>query len=353
MTPAGPIGPRGAPAKESHLTPPRPETDLPAHGRPPAQAARPPGRRGRLGFSEDFRRFFLRGLSALLPTLITIWLLIWVWSFLWENLGRHIITSIVWTWNKLIDHELMPFQPTVYTRWYWQEAMPGWLVQLIGVGLAILIIYMIGLLVGNLIGRTIWRLAEMAVMRVPLVRAIYPAVKQVTDFLLAERKAHFEGSRVVAVQRDARHVWSIGLVTGGGVRPLNESVGLDMVTVFIPSTPTSFSGYVVVVPREAVIELPLTVEEAMRLLISGGVITPTAVALPGAAGLGGAVSVAPAAAATPASAPASVPAPELLPGPLSGPAGAGPGRLAPAASPPGAGDAGQRVSLGAAANPGG
>jgi len=233
-----------------------------------------PARRRKLGFSEDFRRFFLRGLSALLPTLITLWLLIWVWSFLWENLGQHIITAIVWSWNKLIDLEWMPFQTTVYTRWYWQRAMPSWLVQFIGVGLAILLIYMIGLLVGNLIGRTIWRLAEMAVMRIPLVRAIYPAVKQVTDFLLAERKSQFEGSRVVAVQRDARNVWSIGLVTGGGVRPLNESVGQDMLTVFIPSTPTSFSGYVVVVPRDAVVELPLKVEEAMRLLVSGGVITP-------------------------------------------------------------------------------
>jgi uncharacterized membrane protein len=287
----------------------------------PANPVLPHRRRvggGRIGFSEDFRRFFLRGLSALLPTLITLWLLIWVWSFLWENLGRQIITAIVWTWNKLIAHELMPFQPTVYTRWYWQEAMPGWLVQFIGVGLAILIIYMIGLLVGNLIGRTIWRLAEMAVMRIPLVRAIYPAVKQVTDFLLAERKTHFEGSRVVAVQRDARQVWSIGLVTGGGVRPLNESVGLDMVTVFIPSTPTSFSGYVVVVPREAVVELPLTVEEAMRLLVSGGVITP------GSAPLGPAVVVRPGQAQAQGAVIASGgPAPELLPGPGSAAAGAG------------------------------
>ena len=280
----------------------------------PGTNPRPP--RPRVGFSEDFRRFFMRGLSALLPTLITLWLLIWVWSFLWENLGRHIITAIVWSWNKLIDYELMPLQPTVYTRWYWQEAMPGWLVQLIGVGLAILLVYMVGLLVGNLIGRTIWRLAEMAVMRIPLVRAIYPAVKQVTDFLLAERKTHFDESRVVAVQREARNVWSIGLVTGGGLRPLNEAVGQDMVTVFIPSTPTSFSGYVVVVPREMVVELPLKVEEAMRLLVSGGVITPDSVPAPGTPAIAGA--------ARPAERPAGRTAPELLLAPASRPLGAGP-----------------------------
>ena len=243
-----------------------------------AKGGRAPSRRIKMGFSEDFRRFFLRGLSALLPTLITMWLLIWVWSFLWDNLGQHIISAIILVWSFLAQRGLMEFQPLVYMRRYWLsgDVMPTWVVQLIGVGLAVLLIYIVGLLVGNLIGRTIWRLAEMAVMRIPLIRAIYPAVKQVTDFLLAERKTQFEGSRVVAVQRDARNVWSIGLVTGGGVRPLSEAVGQDMVTVFIPSTPTSFSGYVVVVPRDTLVELPLKVEEAMRLLVSGGVITPDA-----------------------------------------------------------------------------
>ena len=233
-------------------------------------------RRARAGFSDDFRRFFLRGLSALLPTLITLWLLIWVWNFLWENIGQHMISAIVWSWNTLIEHELLPFQPRVYTRNYWWmgQGMPMWAVQLIGVVLSVVVIYLVGLLVGNLIGRSIWRLAEMAVMRIPLVRAIYPAVKQVTDFLLAERKAQFESSKVVAVRPHAGGIWSIGLVTGPGLRALSDAVGMDMVTVFIPSTPTAFSGYVVVVPRESVVELPLKVEEAMRLLLSGGVISP-------------------------------------------------------------------------------
>ena len=258
-----------------------------------------------MNFSDDFRRFFVRGLSALLPTLITLWLLFWVWNFLWENIGQHIISSIVWGWNTLIDHELLPFQPRVYTRNYWWmgQGMPLWAVQLIGVVLAVVLIYLVGLLVGNLIGRTIWRLSERAVMRIPLVRAIYPAVKQVTDFVLAERNAAFEGSKVVAVQPHTGGIWSIGLVTGPGLKSLNDAVGAEMVTVFIPSSPTAFSGYVVVVPRDAVVELPLKVEEAMRLLISGGVITPGS--LPPPPG--------PAAVSAPAA------APELLTGPASKP----------------------------------
>jgi uncharacterized membrane protein len=141
--------------------------------------------------------------------------------------------------------------------------------------LAILLVYIVGVFVGNLIGRQFYRLAEAAVMRIPLVRAVYPAVKQVTDFvILSNRSNQFAGSHVVACQPHQGGIWSIGLITGGGLRPLNEAAGEDLVTVFIPSTPTAFSGYVLVVPRRSVVELPMTVEEAMRLLVSGGVIVP-------------------------------------------------------------------------------
>jgi uncharacterized membrane protein len=228
--------------------------------------------RRRPGFSEDFRRFFVRGLAALLPTLITVSLLIWVWDLLWNNIGRYILLLIQELWVRL-----EPSVPLTKVRFAWSE--DSFKNRLIGVLLAILLIYIVGVFVGNLIGRTAWRLGERAVMRVPLIRAIYPAVKQVTDFLLAERKQTFEGSRVVAVHTRGANVWSIGLVTGTGLRPLNEAVSEEMVTIFVPSSPTAFSGYVVVAPRESVIELPLTVEEAMRMLVSGGVIAPQGKAL--------------------------------------------------------------------------
>jgi uncharacterized membrane protein len=232
-----------------------------------------PGVRSRQGFGEDFRRFFMRGLAALLPTLVTISLLLWVWDLLWNNIGRYILILIGEIWVRL-----EPNVPITKVRFLWKEDSLS--NRMLGVLLAILLIYIVGIFVGNLIGRTAWRIAERAVMRIPLIRAIYPAVKQVTDFLLAEKKQTFEGSRVVAVHARGPNVWSIGLVTGGGLRPLNEAVSEEMLTVFIPSSPTAFSGYVVVVPRDAVVELPLTVEEAMRLLVSGGVISPGAVAAP-------------------------------------------------------------------------
>jgi uncharacterized membrane protein len=223
-------------------------------------------------FFDDFRRFFQRGLAALMPTLITLWLLVWAWEFLWNNVGAHVIWFIRWSWLALSDRGIV--QPSPGFLIYRHLPDEAFSTRLLGVALAVLIVYMLGVFVGNLLGRTAWRLIEHAVMRIPLVRAIYPAVKQVTDFLLSERTAQFQGSSVVAVEPHEKGIWSIGLVTGKGLRPLSDATGQDMLTVFVPSSPTAFSGYVLVVPRESVIELPLKVEDAMRMLVSGGVIVP-------------------------------------------------------------------------------
>jgi uncharacterized membrane protein len=209
-----------------------------------------------------------------MPTLITLWLLIKVWDFLWESLGQHIIWFISWMWLMLGKWNVLPERPPGYIKWFWDLQDPRWPVKLLGVVLAVVLVYIVGLFVGNLIGRTLWKLGENGLFRIPLIRAIYPAVKQVTDFVLADKKGQFTASRVVAVEPHANGIWSIGLVTGRGVRALGQPQGKEMLTVFVPSSPTAFSGYVLVVPREVVVDLPLTVEQAMRILVSGGVIDP-------------------------------------------------------------------------------
>jgi uncharacterized membrane protein len=211
-------------------------------------------------FAQEFKQFFLRGLAALLPTLITLWLLVWVWNFLWTSLGTHLVYGIRWLWpQSLLASNLTPGEFST---------------QAAGVFLAVLLVYIIGFFVGNLIGRTFWRLGEALVMRMPVIRAIYPAVKQVTDFVLADRTKQFNASRVVAIQPHEKGIWSIGLVTGEGFRSMDRATGQEMLMVFCPNTPAAFSGYMLVVPKAEAIELPITVEEAMRLLISGGVIIP-------------------------------------------------------------------------------
>ena len=226
-------------------------------------------------FGVDFRRFFTRGLAALLPTLITLSVIWYVLNFLWESIGQYLIWLIKYTWWQLAEFGYLDRTNGTQIR-LWFDDRPLY-TRFVGVLLAVVLIYFVGLLIGNLIGRTFYRVAEALVMRVPIVRAIYPAVKQVTDFLLADRKdptGQFAGSKVVAVKPHASDIWSIALVTGPGLGSLEGETGEEMMTVFVPSSPTAFSGYVMVVPRAGVVELPLTVEEAMRLLVSGGVIVP-------------------------------------------------------------------------------
>jgi uncharacterized membrane protein len=229
-----------------------------------------PGLLRRPTFGQDFRRFFLSGMAALLPTLITFWLLVWAWNFLWEYLGRHLIFGIKWAWLQLAGVGVVRSEPAGYIGRYWSGDDVS--TRILGVLLAVLLIYIVGVFIGNFIGRAFYRLIETAVMRLPLIRAIYPSVKQITDFILSNRSSQFVASHVVAVQPHEKGIWSIGLVTGAGPRPLSDFTGDEMVTVFVPSTPTAFTGYVLVVPRSAVVELPISVEEAMRMLVSGGVI---------------------------------------------------------------------------------
>src|SRR5207248_5299572 len=178
-----------------------------------------------------------RGLAALMPTLVTIWLLLKVWDFLWQSIGIYIIMSLKRVMSATDHLHRSPALDDIRREFSDPQNVP-WYVELTGVVLAVVLVYLVGLTVGNFIGRTAWRLAERAVMRIPLIRAIYPAVKQVTDFVLSDKTSQFAATRVVAVEPHAKGIWSIGLVTGPGIRPLSESIGAETITVFIPSSPT-------------------------------------------------------------------------------------------------------------------
>jgi uncharacterized membrane protein len=102
-------------------------------------------------------------------------------------------------------------------------------------------------------------------------------VKQVTDFVLSEKRAAFR--TVVAVPYPRPGIYSLGFVTGEGWKSINRASGGEMVQVFIPSSPTPVTGYVVFVRRDEIVELDLTVDEALRFSISGGVIVPPREAL--------------------------------------------------------------------------
>lgn len=231
----------------------------------------------REGFVTDFRRFFLRGLAAALPTLVTLWLLVQLFRFIHEYLGKYVNEAIKWVsvqfasmFYASVPMSLKGPDPV------WDDVTHAWdevyHLDWIGLVLAFVVIYIFGRFVASWIGRGIWRMVEQAFFRLPVVKQIYPHVKQVTDFLFSDR--HIEFSRVVMVEYPRRGLYSLGFVTGAGIRTVNDAVRGEMLTVFIPSSPTPVTGYTIVVRRDEVIDLPISIDEALRFTISGGVIAP-------------------------------------------------------------------------------
>jgi len=259
------------------------------------------------GVLSNFKSFFLRGLAALLPTLVTIAILLWAYDFVNRNIGQYITRSIVWVFDaagvpppfidlsdalvygqrigsfgeatgeaftrefKILSDPNAPADQKLWVKW--QIAAVKYHLGIVGFVLAILLIWFVGVFLASFMGRTVWRSAESLLVRIPVVGTIYPNVKQVTDFLLSEKK--FEFSHVVAVQYPRKGIWSVALVTGSGVKPVDAAAGEELIVVFVPSSPTPVTGYTIIVPRRDVVELPWSIDEALRFTISGGVICPS------------------------------------------------------------------------------
>ncbi len=215
------------------------------------------------------RSYFLRGLAALLPTMLTIWVLVWGYRFIQENFSVYINRGIVW-----LIYNLQP-ETQYFTK---QELINFWVYgwgSIAGFIIALIIVCFVGILLASVIGRTLWRTLEKLWMNTPVLKKVYPYVKQITDFLLTQQNKEKIFSRVVAVQYPRKGIWSIGLVTGTGLKEVNESLEKDVLAILIPTSPTPFTGFIIMVPRDETIELDLGIDEALRFVISGGVITPS------------------------------------------------------------------------------
>lgn len=253
------------------------------------------------------RRFFLRGLGILLPTVLTIWILVTAYNFVLYNIaepinqGVRIVAVEYWPYPVITDQDRSKARaamaPDERVEWtddarlttrlktrriaaWWAEN--NWYMDLIGLLIAGVLIYIAGALLGSFIGRRlVWRLEAMF-KRLPIVKFVYPSVKQVTDFFFGSgEEAPFKFNRVVAVQYPRKGIWSVGLVTGDTMSVIQHHVGEECMTVFIPSSPTPFTGYVITVQVTDVIDLPISIDEALRFTISGGVIVPPNQQLPG------------------------------------------------------------------------
>jgi uncharacterized membrane protein len=148
-----------------------------------------------------------------------------------------------------------------------------WYLDLAGLVLAIAAVYVLGRLVGGYLGRRLLSAFESGLLTVPGIRQVYPALKQVVEFLFGSEKKKLNFNRVVMIEYPRPGLWQMGLVTGDATPEIVAACG-DSVTVFVPNSPAPFSGWTVTVPRADVREIPLTVDEALRYLVSAGVVVP-------------------------------------------------------------------------------
>jgi len=217
-----------------------------------------------MDLGKSIRRTFWRGLAALLPALLTVIVLAMGLSLLYNYGGAQVNFVII----RLAAH-LSGLPVEDVGAWYDHY----WL-HWVGVVMAVVGLCVVAYLVGTFLGARLVRLVERSLMHVPLVKSIYPGAKQVSDFFFSERKVDF--SRVVAIEFPHKGMWMIGFVTGRGFRALSEKSGRDLLSVFVPFTPAPVTGYTVMVSKDEVVDLAVTVDEAIQYMISAGVIMPAA-----------------------------------------------------------------------------
>ena len=146
--------------------------------------------------------------------------------------------------------------------------VPEW----IGILLAAVIVLFLGYLESGFLGRGLIASFDKALTRIPIVRSVYPYTKKLVDFFLSDNELEFD--TVVAAPYPSEGVWAIGFVTGGGLKSIHAELGGNFLSVFIPTSPMPMTGFTVFIEAERLIPLDISVDEALRVTVSAGVLVP-------------------------------------------------------------------------------
>ncbi len=236
-------------------------------------------------------RAFTAGMATLLPTIVTIYLLVVAYDFINEEFGKPINSWIRvglqhteaggWCAVNLlgVDPELVepgPLADEGLRHQRLKEQIEERYSPVIGFIAGLLIVMAVGVVVAGVFGRQFLKLIERQILKIPVIKSIYPYAKQITEFIFKaeEKKSAPKFSAVLAVPWPNDDVYSVAFMTGGGLRQVTEWKGKRHITCFIPTAPTPFTGFVIFVEADRCLHLDLSVDDALRLLISGGVILP-------------------------------------------------------------------------------
>jgi len=195
----------------------------------------------------SFRKYFLSGLVIFLPLALTVYLFVLTISLADGLLGR--------------------FIEPYFSREF------GFYYRGISIAVCILIITLMGFFAANFLGRKLHSIVEKMLLKLPFFRQVYPAIKEISLFLFSRDRTTFK--QVVFLEYPRKGLFSIGFLTKYESSKISEAVGQEVCNVFIPSSPGPLTGFIIMVPKKDLIFPEMSVEEALKFIISGGVVTPT------------------------------------------------------------------------------
>jgi uncharacterized membrane protein len=193
------------------------------------------------------KNYFLTGLLVILPIFVTVY--------------------VIWFLIRVMDVVLKYIPPKYLPETYLPFQIPG-----LGLILVIILIFAVGLLTRNLAGRRVVHIWENMVDRIPLVRIIYSGVKQLLEAFFIQKNQAFK--RVALLEYPRRGAYVIGFITGESRGEVQSKTNKNMMNVFVPTTPNPTSGFYILIPEDELIILNMTVEDAFKLIISGGIFSP-------------------------------------------------------------------------------
>jgi len=193
------------------------------------------------------KNIFLTGIAVIIPIGLTVYILFFLINMM-DNLLKVIPAR---------------FQPDELLHFH----IPG-----LGVIITLILIFIIGLVTKSYLGNKFVKLGEWFVNKIPFVRSIYQAIKQLVDTIFSDKSQSFK--KVVIVEYPRKGMYVIAFVTGEAKGEIQIKTSKKCINLFVPTTPNPTSGFYIMVPEDDVISMDMTVEEAFKLVISGGIVSP-------------------------------------------------------------------------------
>ncbi len=210
--------------------------------------------RRRRGLLARLRTYFLTGLIVTAPVAITFWILVGFIEF--------------------VDGKVVPLIPPAYNPNTYIRDVFGLGLDIPGIGLVVVFLglTLIGFFAAGLLGRMVVRTGEQLVNRMPVVRSVYGALKQIFQTVLESSSRSFR--EVVLVEYPRRGIWAIAFITSTTEGEVQSTIADPVVNIFLPTTPNPTSGFLLFVPRSDLVVLDMTVEEGIKMVVSAGIVTP-------------------------------------------------------------------------------